>query len=153
MFMGDKPMVTAEGKGGDSTKFRTSYPEGQLTSKPLVVLTDGLSASASEVLVGGLKDNCRAVSAGANTFGKGKIQAVFGLTNGEGLIMTVAQYVTPKGTVIQSRGIAPDIAGPAGNAYLNLALSATPVTRTPDLETIDFTKAQEILKTCRRPDT
>ena len=47
--------------------------------------------------------------AGATSFGKGKIQAVFGLANGEGLTMTVAQYVTPRGTVIQSKGITPDL--------------------------------------------
>lgn len=152
MFMGDRPMVTTKGKAGDSSSFRTSYPEGQLTSKPLVILTDGLSASASEVLTGGLVDNCRAVTAGANTFGKGKIQAVFGLANGEGLVMTVAQYVTPKGTIIQSRGIPPALPGPAGNAYLNLAISSTPANRAPDLEAIDFNKAQELLKTCTRPD-
>ena len=58
MLMGDSPMVTAKGKAGDSTSFRTSYPEGQLTAKPLVILTDGLSASASEVLTGALRDNC-----------------------------------------------------------------------------------------------
>ena len=73
------------------------------------VAPPGRSLRALQVLAGGLHDNCRAVVAGATSFGKGKIQAVFGLANGEGLTMTVAQYVTPRGTVIQSKGITPDL--------------------------------------------
>ena len=148
MLMSDRPMVTAAGKAGDKTEFRTSYPEGVLYKKPLVILTDGLSASASEVLAGGLRDNCRAVTAGGNTFGKGKIQAVFGLANGEGLITTVAQYVTPKGQVIQTKGIAPDIKGPEMNAYVKMAI-ASAVATTPDLSEIDFGQAEALLKTCQ----
>jgi carboxyl-terminal processing protease len=146
MFMDNKPMVTAAGRTGDRSYFRTSYPQGVLyKDKPLVIITDALSASASEVLTGGLRDNCRAVTTGGNTFGKGKIQAVFGLTNGEGLVMTVAQYVTPKGQIIQSKGIAPDLQkGPSGNAYMNLATGSPK----PDLNTIDFEMAKKIIKTC-----
>jgi carboxyl-terminal processing protease len=151
----DSPMVTAKGKAGDSTLFKTSYPEGVLTKKPLVILTDGLSASASEVLTGGLRDNCRAVTAGSTTFGKGKIQAVFGLANGEGLVMTVAQYVTPKGSVIQSRGIAPDLDSAPGlsntNPYLNLVMSQAGVAGAPDLSTIDFMRAAELVSACKPP--
>ena len=79
MFMDNKEMVTALGRGDEKSIFKSSYPEGVLFNKPLVLLTDGLSASASEVLAGGLHDNCRAVLTGGTTFGKGKIQAVFGL--------------------------------------------------------------------------
>ena len=57
----------------------------------------------------------------ATSFGKGKMQAVFGLENGEGMTMTVAQFVTPKGTVIQSRGLVPDVStASGGNAYFNM---------------------------------
>ena len=89
MLMEDKLMVTALGRGDEKNGFRTSYPPGVLYKKPVVVLTDELSASASEVLASGLHDNCRAVLAGSRTFGKGKIQAVFGLSDGEGMTMTV----------------------------------------------------------------
>eukprot|EP00980_Cylindrotheca_fusiformis_P006362 scaffold1356_cov123-Cylindrotheca_fusiformis.AAC.43 len=78
---------------------------------PLVVWIDGLSASASEVLAGSLHDNCRAVTMGDKSFGKGLIQAVYGLKNGAGLVLTVARYVTPNGNDIQGVGITPDIAG------------------------------------------
>jgi hypothetical protein len=111
--------------------------------------SDGLSASASEVLTGGLHDNCRAVTVGANSFGKGKIQAVFGLSNGEGLIMTVAQYVTPRGTVIQSKGLTPDMPdSKVGNAYLGAAIGSLGIAPTPDLASIDFDRAEIIRKGC-----
>ncbi|CAJ1934434.1 unnamed protein product [Cylindrotheca closterium] len=78
---------------------------------PMVVWIDGMSASASEVLAGSLHDNCRAVTMGDQSFGKGLIQAVYGLKNGAGLVLTVARYVTPNGTDIQGTGITPDIKG------------------------------------------
>jgi carboxyl-terminal processing protease len=89
-------------------------PKGKLAvdpKAPLVVWIDGMSASASEVLAGSLHDNCRAVTMGDKSFGKGLIQAVYGLKNGAGLVMTVARYVTPSGNEIQGVGITPDIAG------------------------------------------
>ena len=76
---------------------------------PLVVWIDGLSASASEVLAGSLHDNCRAVTMGNKSFGKGLIQAVYGLKNGAGLVVTVAKYITPSGSEIQGLGITPDV--------------------------------------------
>lgn len=78
-------------------------------SDPLVVWIDGRTASASEVLAGSLHDNCRAVLMGSTSFGKGLIQAVYGLKNGAGLVLTVARYVTPNGTDIQGTGIKPDL--------------------------------------------
>jgi carboxyl-terminal processing protease len=95
--------------------FRT--PKGRLLvdpSSPLVIWMDGRSASASEVLAGSLHDNCRAVLMGEKTFGKGLIQAVYGLKNGAGLVLTVARYVTPSGSDIQGVGIAPDVSGNIG---------------------------------------
>jgi carboxyl-terminal processing protease len=89
-------------------------PKGKMAvdpKAPLVVWIDGMSASASEVLAGSLHDNCRAVTMGDKSFGKGLIQAVYGLKNGAGLVLTVARYVTPSGNEIQGVGITPDIAG------------------------------------------
>lgn len=147
MLMGDKPMVTAAGKDNNKNTFRTSYPDGQLFEKPLVVLADGLSASASEVLMAGLQDNCRAAVAGSKSFGKGKIQAVFGLADGEGMTMTVAQYVSPKGKIIQSTGVIPDLPIPTLNPYVNMILG--PTLTKPDVDQIDFLEAKEILKQCK----
>ena len=78
---------------------------------PMAIWVDGGSASASEVLTGSLHDNCRAIVMGEKSFGKGLIQAVYGLKTGAGLVLTVAKYVTPNGTEIQGIGITPDIIG------------------------------------------
>ena len=80
-----------------------------ITDKPLVVLIDQGSASASEILSGALQDNARAQLVGQKTFGKGLVQAVRGLADGSGLTVTIAKYLTPKGTDIHKNGIKPDI--------------------------------------------
>jgi carboxyl-terminal processing protease len=146
MFMQDKTMVAAEGKGGaEKFTFSTSYPEGVLYTKPLVLLTDGLSASASEVLAAGLRDNCRAAVVGSQTFGKGKIQALFGLSNGEGVVMTVAEYRSPLGKAIQSVGITPDVKLPLLNAYVDKLLGLV-WARVPSLESLQLDRAVDLMQ-------
>ncbi|ACC80435.1 S41 family peptidase [Nostoc punctiforme] len=80
-----------------------------LTNKPLVILVDKGSASASEILSGALQDDNRATLVGTRTFGKGLVQAVEPLDDGSGLKLTIAKYYTPKGRDINHVGIAPDI--------------------------------------------
>jgi carboxyl-terminal processing protease len=80
-----------------------------LTNRPLAVLVDGNSASASEILTGALKDNKRAVVVGGQTFGKALVQSVHELADGSGLAVTIAHYYTPLGTDINHKGITPDI--------------------------------------------
>ncbi|XP_071938175.1 carboxyl-terminal-processing peptidase 2, chloroplastic-like isoform X2 [Coffea arabica] len=82
-------------------------------SEPLVVLVNKGTASASEILAGALKDNKRATLFGEQTFGKGKIQSVFELSDGSGLAVTVARYETPAHTDIDKIGIIPDYRLPA----------------------------------------
>ncbi|MEM8610892.1 MAG: S41 family peptidase, partial [Cyanobacteria bacterium P01_H01_bin.105] len=79
-----------------------------LTQKPLVVLVNGGTASASEILAGALQDNHRAQLIGETTFGKGLIQSLFDLTHGSGLAVTVAKYETPDHHDINKLGITPD---------------------------------------------
>ncbi|MEH2223071.1 carboxyl-terminal processing protease CtpC [Nostoc sp.] len=80
-----------------------------LTTKPLVVLVDKGSASASEILSGALQDNKRATLVGTQTFGKGLVQSVRPLEDGSGLAVTIAHYYTPNGTDINHKGISPDV--------------------------------------------
>jgi len=80
-----------------------------ITDKPLVVLIDQGSASASEILSGSLQDNARAQLVGQKTFGKGLVQAVRGLSDSSGLTVTIAKYLTPNGTDIHQNGIEPDV--------------------------------------------
>lgn len=80
-----------------------------LTEKPLVVLVDKGSASASEILSGALQDNKRAVLVGSKTFGKGLVQSVRPLDDGSGVAVTIAKYHTPSGADINKAGIKPDI--------------------------------------------
>jgi carboxyl-terminal processing protease len=80
-----------------------------LTNKPMVVLVDGGSASASEIVSGALQDNKRAVLVGTKTFGKGLVQSVRGLGDGSGLAVTIAKYLTPSGKDINKQGISPNV--------------------------------------------
>jgi carboxyl-terminal processing protease len=76
---------------------------------PVVVLVDAGSASAAEVLAGALTDNHRARIVGSRTFGKGSVQTLLPLDNGDSVKLTTARYYTPSGKSIQARGITPDV--------------------------------------------
>ena len=96
--------VNRQGTGDISSANRTA-----LTKKPLVVLVDGGSASASEILSGALQDNKRAQLIGTKTFGKGLVQSVRPLSDGAGMAVTIAKYFTPSGKDINHAGIKPDV--------------------------------------------
>eukprot|EP00183_Erythrolobus_madagascarensis_P000322 CAMPEP_0185850996 /NCGR_PEP_ID=MMETSP1354-20130828/4904_1 /TAXON_ID=708628 /ORGANISM="Erythrolobus madagascarensis, Strain CCMP3276" /LENGTH=463 /DNA_ID=CAMNT_0028551733 /DNA_START=83 /DNA_END=1474 /DNA_ORIENTATION=- len=96
---------------GDQETFYAMPSEiaATIADDPVAVVTNAMSASSSEVLAGALRDNCRARTVGRTSFGKGIIQGVFGLSDGSGVVLTVAKYQTPNHHEIQGKGIAPDI--------------------------------------------
>lgn len=108
MWLKDGTIVSTVNRQGKSkSEAANNRP---LTEKPLVVLVDGGSASASEILSGALQDNQRAILVGTQTFGKGLVQSVKGLQWDEsGMAVTIAKYLTPSGRDINKAGISPDV--------------------------------------------
>ena len=112
-----------------------------LTNRPVVVLIDEGSASASEILSGAIQDNKRGVLVGKKTFGKGLVQSVRSLSDGSGLTVTVAKYLTPSGKDINKNGIEPDI-------RVDLLLNAKDKLKNSDLGTLkdsQYVVAENIL--------
>ncbi|PSB25532.1 carboxyl-terminal processing protease CtpC [Stenomitos frigidus] len=107
MWLKDGAIVSTVDRQGEQDRERAN--NRSLTDKPLVVLVDGGSASASEILSGALQDNKRATLVGTKTFGKGLVQSVRGLGDGSGLAVTIAKYLTPNGRDINKHGIDPDV--------------------------------------------
>ncbi len=107
MWIDNGPIVRTVDRRGGSDESKANHTA--LTNRPLVVLVDNNSASASEILTGALKDNKRAIVVGSQTFGKALVQSVHELGDGSGVAITIAHYYTPKGTDINHKGITPDI--------------------------------------------
>ncbi len=107
LFIKQKLVVLLKYKDGSKKEYNRTFQN--LGDFPLVVLVNGGSASASEIVTGALKDYKRALIIGEKTFGKGIVQQIIPIGDGEAIKLTIAQYFTPKGNYIHEKGIEPDI--------------------------------------------
>ena len=106
-FLDGEPIVETQDRGGIAARQQAS--PGRLYGGPMLTLVNAGTASASEILAGALQDSGRSRLAGSRTFGKGLIQTLINLSDGSGLAVTVARYLTPSGRDIQNQGIEPDM--------------------------------------------
>jgi carboxyl-terminal processing protease len=109
-FLEKGEIVSTRGRNPEETQRFNARPGDLTKSKPLIVLINGGSASASEIVAGALQDHKRATLVGTRSFGKGSVQTIIPLGTGNGALrLTTARYFTPSGRSIQAKGIVPDI--------------------------------------------
>lgn len=109
LFIYKGVLVSQKGRIKSENKTYYATRRGTYKNIPIVVLVNGGSASASEIVSGGLQDHKRAVIVGEKTFGKGSVQAILPINKNEAIRLTVAKYYLPSGRTIQAKGVTPDI--------------------------------------------
>ncbi|TFH48943.1 MAG: peptidase S41, partial [Lysobacterales bacterium] len=136
-FIKDGIIVYTEGRLDDAKLKFNAKPTDILNGAPIVVLVNGGSASASEIVAGALQDHRRAIIMGRKTFGKGSVQTILPMDNGSALKLTTAKYYTPSGTSIQATGISPDV------ELENLKITDSETTSTSRIKEADLARHLE----------
>ena len=108
-FLDDGEIVSTKGRNISETRKFFARKGDEIKGKPLVVLINNGSASASEIFAGALKDHKRAIILGENSYGKGSVQSIIPLRNGGGMRLTISKYYLPSGKSISEVGVTPDI--------------------------------------------
>jgi carboxyl-terminal processing protease len=146
MLMGQGTVVSVVDYRGQKKPFPANNQA--LTNKPLLVLVDNRSASASEILAGALQDNQRAKLIGTRTFGKGLVQALEALNDGSAVKVSIARYFTPKGRDINKTGIEPDVVVPLNEQEWIQLLRSKAIATPADPQ---YTRALSQLTTVLKP--
>ena len=108
-FLNDGEIVSTKGRKVSETRKFFARKGDEVKGKPVVVIINNGSASASEILAGALKDHKRAIILGENSYGKGSVQSIIPLRNGGGMRLTISKYYLPSGKSISEVGVTPDI--------------------------------------------
>jgi carboxyl-terminal processing protease len=136
LFLNSGVIVSADGRALDSRFTRSAHRGDILDGAPLVVLVNGGSASASEIVAGALQDHNRATIVGTPTFGKGLVQTVMPLSKGRAVKLTTSRYYTPSGDSIHHVGIAPDVVTDETPGFPDLSLAGS-LDREADIQLIE----------------
>jgi carboxyl-terminal processing protease len=108
-FLNDGEIVSTKGRKISETRKFFARKGDEIKGKPIIVLINNGSASASEIFAGALKDHKRAIILGENSYGKGSVQSIIPLRNGGGIRLTISKYYLPSGNSISEVGVTPDI--------------------------------------------
>jgi carboxyl-terminal processing protease len=143
-FITDGLIVYTKGRLEDSKLQFKAGPDDVLSGAPLVVLVNGGSASASEIVAGAIQDHRRGLILGTQTFGKGSVQTIVPINENTALKLTTARYYTPSGRSIQAQGIAPDIKLAPGELKLSAEPDLDPVKESDLVRHLDSSKDSKI---------